>query len=278
MIDFRAYLHNYSLTSPRLIMGILNVTPDSIHDGGLYDQQATALNRLRQLLSGGAHIVDLGAMSSRPGYKPISTEEEIARLSIILEAELPESILFSVDTDKPKVAQYALNHGVQILNDCSGLLQDDMYDLAARTGAPLIVMHRQGVEGQHHNICQEVLDFFQRCLAFGEARGVKRKQFILDPGFGFNKSVSENLELFHGLSNMCRLGLPVLTGFSHKRFIAAASGEPTAQTPGGNLAASAYAIAQGAAILRMHDIDLLPAFITAVQTFWSRGEGELFDG
>ena len=273
MIDFKTYLQNFSPASPRLLMGILNLTPDSFHDGGRYNHRATAKNRLFQLWSGGAHIIDLGAMSSRPGHAPVSAEEEIERLSIVLEANWNESILFSVDTDKPDVAAYALSRGVQILNDCSGLLQEEMYDLAAVTGVPLIVMHRQGLEGQHDDICQEVLEFFQSCIVFGESRGMKREQFILDPGFGFNKDVAENLDLFYGLTKLCRLGLPVLTGFSHKRFISAISGEPASHAYGGNLAAAAYAISQGAAILRMHDVELLPAFMTAAQIFWNKREG-----
>ncbi len=147
MLDIHTYLRNYRPEAAPLLMGILNLTPDSFHDGGRYLQREAALSQLRLLLEGGAHIVDLGAMSSRPGHREISAEAEIARLAVLLE-DLPDPLpLLSVDTDKPEVAAYALAHGVRVLNDCSGRLQPEMYRLAAAHHAPLIVMHRQGEEG-----------------------------------------------------------------------------------------------------------------------------------
>lgn len=268
MFDIFSYLKNFNGNSPCLLMGILNLTPDSFHDGGRYDQKEKALEQLLHLKNNGAQIVDLGAMSSRPGHAFVPAEEEIARLSLLLEQELPDHPLFSVDTDKAEVAAYALEHGVQIINDCSGLLQADMYRLAASSSAPLIVMHRQGEEGRHTDVCREVLDFFRECISFGKRYGVQEQQFILDPGLGFNKNVEENLQLMAALPEFSALGHPVLLGFSHKRFISGISGEPPAQSPGGNLAAAVYGLLHGASILRMHDLELLRPLLQAAAVLW----------
>ena len=268
MFDIFSYLQDFGSQSPGLLMGILNLTPDSFHDGGCYDRPAAAWEQLQRLQADGAHIIDLGAMSSRPGHQEVSAEEEIARLAMLLEHQQGPLPLLSVDTDKPEVAAYALEHGVSIINDCSGLLQEDMFRLAAKKQAPLIVMHRLGAEGQHTDVCAEVLSFFRECLSFGKACGLSEKQFILDPGLGFNKSVGENLQLMSALPELAALQRPLLLGFSHKRFISAISGEPAAQTPVGNLAAAVYSLLHGASILRMHDLALLGPLLRASAALW----------
>ncbi|MDO4733377.1 MAG: dihydropteroate synthase, partial [Bacillota bacterium] len=235
MFDIHAYLRGFSSSSPVLLMGILNLTPDSFHDGGAYVQRDAALSRLRFLQAAGAQILDLGAMSSRPGHSPVSAEEEISRLSLLLSRPVEQAPLLSVDTDKPEVAAYALEHGVGLINDCSGLLQRELYILAARWQVPLVVMHRMGQEGQHGDICREVLDFFRESLSFGKSLGLSEQQFIFDPGLGFNKNYEENLELMKALPAFCGLGRPILLGFSHKRFISHISGEEASHAPGGNL-------------------------------------------
>ncbi|MBQ6807850.1 MAG: dihydropteroate synthase [Firmicutes bacterium] len=268
MFDIFSYLRDFHAASPCLLMGILNLTPDSFHDGACYNQKEKAIEQLLHLRDAGAQIVDLGAMSSRPGHAFVTEEEEISRLALVLEQEIPDRPLLSVDTDKPEVAAYALEQGVQIINDCSGLLQADMYRLAARKAAPLIVMHRQGEEGRHTDICREVQDFFRECIAFGKLYGVQERQLILDPGLGFNKSIEENLQLMAALPEFSGFGLPVLLGFSHKRFVSGISGEPPAQSPGGNLAAAVYGFLHGASILRMHDLELLKPLLQAAAVLW----------
>lgn len=254
---------------PPLLMGILNLTPDSFHDGGAYFSRELALTQLECLQAQGADIVDLGGMSSRPGHQVISAEAEIQRLALLLEALPEQRPLLSVDTDKPEVAAYALAHGVNILNDCSGLLQPEMFRLAAEQDVPMILMHRQGREGEHRDILQEVKDFFQESIRFARRWSVDEKRLILDPGLGFNKDLNENLQLMWGLSELRVFGRPILLGFSHKRFIAAISGEAPGLAPGGNLAAAIYGMQQGASILRMHDLNGLQAMLRAADVLWN---------
>lgn len=237
-----------------LLMGILNITPDSFHDGGRFLDAENAKIQMKRLIDDGADIIDIGAASSRPGHIPVSAEEEWARLAPVLEHAGECPCLLSVDTDKLDVAEKALAAGVDILNYTGGLLDDDIFRLAARTGAPLIWMHRWGEEGSHDDVVAEVEAFFREGIERGLSLGMKREQIILDPGPGFGKNVAENIAVMAAIPRFLAFGCPLLMAFSHKRFIAALSGEEKGNTPLGNLAAAAYCVEQGAHILRLHDL------------------------
>ena len=213
-----------SLERP-LVMGILNITPDSFHDGGCYFDADRAVWQARFLADEGADIIDIGAASSRPGYTPVSAEEELSRLLPVLKALGSEDLpLLSVDTDKVDVAEAAVENGVAIINDTSGDLESGCFDLAAGKGLPLIVMHRKaGVEGR--DIVSEVEDFFKASLVKATEAGLPEELLILDPGLGFNKSIDENNALIDAIPLFKRLGRPLLIGYSHKRFAAAIAGD-----------------------------------------------------
>jgi dihydropteroate synthase len=250
-IPYRArYLSGELDFSRPLIMGIANITPDSFYDGGRYNTPQAAAEHIFAMAAAGADIIDIGGASSRPGHTPLSAEEELKRLLPVLELVAPHSRLpISVDTDKAEVAEAALAAGAAIINDIGGL-KADMAQLAAVSGAPVVLMH-QGGGGSA--IVEAVTDFFRDGLARGQAAGVQREQFILDPGFGFGKDVPENLLLLRHLQDLRLLGRPLLAGVSHKRFIGAASHTGLDGRNAANIAASAWAMARGADIIRTHD-------------------------
>lgn len=236
-----------------LIMGVLNLTPDSFHDGGRYLQPEAAEAQLNRLAAEGADLADLGAMSSRPGHQQLSATAEMERLLPLLRRLDSPPLPLSIDTDKPQVAEVALAHGVSVINDCSGRLQPEIYALAARYQAPLIVVHRQGEAGRHEDMCGEVIGFFQSCRDFALAAGVGEWQLIFDPGLGFNKNRRENLALMAGLPRLTALSRPLLLGYSHKRFLATLSGEQPGNAPLATDAATVYAALQGVHLLRVHE-------------------------
>lgn len=247
-------LYELLQTKRPLLMGVLNITPDSIHDGGCYFSEQAAIAQLDALIAQGADIVDIGGASSRPGHNPVCPEEEWRRLSLVIDFCQQRPVLFSVDTDQLSVAEKALAHGADILNYSGGKLDEEFFQLVAQYGVPMILMHRQGKEGCHENVVEEILTFFQQGIAMGLSLGMKKEQFVLDPGPGFNKDVQENIALMAAIPQFLALGYPLLMAFSHKRFIAALSGEKPGSAPLGNLAAAAFCVDRGAHILRMHDI------------------------
>ena len=239
-----------------LCRGILNVTPDSFHDGGAYLHPADALHRLQQMLVAGVDLIDIGAMSSRPGHQPISAEEEWQRLAPVLRQAVQIcSAPISVDTDKAEVAEAALKAGAAAINYCGGKQDTAIYHLAAEYGVPLIVMHRDGEEGGHAAIVNEVLAFFQASRRTALSVGVAEWQLVFDPGFGFAKNVAENVTLMRALPQLAAAGRPLLAGFSHKRFVAALSGERAGAAPYGNSALSAYCLLHGVHIIRVHEVE-----------------------
>ena len=171
-------LRRPALDGRTLCMGILNITPDSFHDGGAYLQMDKALAQFDLLVEQGADMIDIGGMSSRPGHTKISAQEELQRILPVIERCAERSTIpMSVDTDREEVAAAALSAGVRILNDCSGRLDSPLFALAARTQAPIVIMHRHGVEGRHANIVEEVMAFFSNAMAAARAVGVQDEQF-----------------------------------------------------------------------------------------------------
>ncbi|MCW2283317.1 dihydropteroate synthase [Rhodoblastus acidophilus] len=240
-----------------LIMGILNVTPDSFSDGGRHCDPGAAFLRAKKMVEEGADIIDIGAESTRPGFTPVSAEEEWARLEAPLAAILREGIApVSVDTTKAEIARRAVALGAAIINDVSGLHGEPaLAEVAAESGAALVVMHHCAEADPARDILADMRAFFARALARAEQAGVKRSQVVLDPGVGFGKTFEQNLVAATSAGALkAAFGLPVLVGLSRKRFIGAITGAPTEKRLAGTLAADLAALQAGADIFRVHDV------------------------
>ncbi|MBP3401289.1 MAG: dihydropteroate synthase [Selenomonadales bacterium] len=242
-----------------LVMGILNVTPDSFSDGGKYDTLDTALMHLEELIADGADIIDIGAESTRPygGNKAVSAEEEKARLIPILTEVLKRTTVpVSVDTYKAEVADAALGMGAHIINDVWGLQYDDgeMARVAAKYDAPIVVMHNSHETTYSKDIISDLYTFFRRSIAIGEQAGVRKEQLILDPGIGFAKELAHNMEIMSRLEELHGLGCPLLLGTSRKRFIGEVLDLPADQRVEGTMATVAAGITKGVHIVRVHDV------------------------
>lgn len=243
-------------------MGILNVTPDSFSDGGKFQHLDDAVRRARQLALDGADIIDVGGESTRPDSQPVSLEEELRRVVPIIEALRGEvEVPISIDTTKAEVARQALRAGATIVNDISGLTFDvEMPRVCAESGAGVIAMHIQGTpqtmqKNPHYdNVAEEVRTFLAYRLEALEAAGIERSACVLDPGIGFGKTAQHNLELLAGIPRLRSLGRPVLIGHSRKRFLAKILGRTIDEHSLGTVGISLAAIAQGADILRLHEI------------------------
>ncbi len=232
-----------------LIMGILNITPDSFFDGGQYFSPEQALKQAEQLIAAGADILDIGGASSRPGHSKVAADEELRRIMPIIEKLAPQiKVPISVDSDQPAVVAKALQAGAAIINDIGGL-QAEMAMLAAKTKAPLIIMH----QGQADDIVGAINNFFAERLQFAVQAGIKQNNIILDPGFGFGKDAEHNLQLLNNLGDFNRFGRPLLIGLSNKRFIGAVVDKNSPSRENGNIAASTIAMLKcRESIIRCH--------------------------
>jgi dihydropteroate synthase len=242
-----------------LVMGILNLTPDSFSDGGRHNQLDQAVARARQMVDEGADILDVGAESTRPyGATRISAQEEMNRLLPALEKILAAvNIPVSIDTYKSEVAEQALRMGAHILNDIGGLQQDPaMAELAVKYTVPVVVMHNRQSTESTRDIMGELTDYFRHSLQIGRAAGMSEDQFILDPGIGFGKNSAQNLEVLRRLAELRSLGLPILVGTSRKRFIGEVLGLPVEERVEGTGATVVHSILNGAAIVRVHDVKM----------------------
>ncbi|MGB6322145.1 MAG: dihydropteroate synthase [Xanthobacteraceae bacterium] len=240
-----------------LVMGVLNVTPDSFSDGGRFLDPPAAIEQARRLAAEGADMIDVGAESTRPygGMRPVSPEEERARLGPILPAVATIGIPVSIDTIKASVAAWALEAGATIVNDVWGLQRDtDMARVVAEHGASVIIMHNRETADAHIDIIADVDEFFSRSLEIAWTAGIARDRIVLDPGIGFGKTPEQSMACIAKLEKFHSFGLPLLVGASRKRFIASVTpSEPTARL-GGSLAAHMIAAENGAAIIRTHDV------------------------
>jgi dihydropteroate synthase len=240
-----------------LVMGILNVTPDSFSDGGQYYDPCRAIEQARRMADEGAAIIDVGAESTRPygGAVPVPAEEEMRRLAPVLPAVAALGIPVSIDTMKADVAAWALAAGAAIVNDVWGLQRDrELGRVAATRGAPVVVMHNRQSADPAIDIIADIADFFTRSLAVAERAGIIRENIVLDPGIGFGKTPEQSLAVIARLSQLKRFGLPILVGASRKRFIDKVSPAPPDQRIGGSIAAHVLAVNAGAAIVRTHDV------------------------
>lgn len=245
-----------------LVMGVLNVTPDSFSDGGLYLDPKRAVERAWKMVEEGADIIDIGGESTRPGAEPLPLEEELKRVMPVLEALGPSfPVPMSIDTYKAKVAEEALKAGVSIVNDISGLGFDQkMAEVVARYGAALVIMHIKGtprdmqLNPTYEDVMGEIRAYLRERIEKAEKAGVNPEAIVIDPGIGFGKRLEHNLEIFRRLKELEGLDKPILVGPSRKRFIGEILGVDTDQRLYGTLAAVAFSVLHGAHIVRVHDV------------------------
>ncbi len=243
-------------------MGILNVTPDSFSDGGLYTDPGRAVEHALEMVEAGADIIDVGGESTRPGAEPVPAEEERRRVVPVIRALRRQSdVLISVDSYKAEVARAAVEAGADIVNDISGLgFDEEMPQLLATSGVGLVLMHIKGTPRTmqrnpvYRDVIGEISGYFAERLAKAEEAGISREQVVLDPGIGFGKQLVHNLEILRRLKEFCRLGRPLLVGPSRKSFIGAILDLPPGQRLEGTAAAVALSIAGGADVVRVHDV------------------------
>jgi dihydropteroate synthase len=259
---FRARHFTFTFPRPTLVMGIVNVTPDSFSDGGQFQSPDRAIAHALQLVAQGADILDIGGESTRPGATPVSEAEELRRVLPVIEALAAQVKLpLSIDTMKPAVAQAALAAGASIVNDVAANRTDDvMARWVAASGAGYICMHMQGTprtmqaQPTYTDVVAEVCEFFQTRLARLMAAGLAAEQIIFDPGIGFGKNLEHNLQLLANVRAFTKLGRPLLLGVSRKSFLGQLADAPEAARLPGSLAAAAFAIAEGVQLVRVHDV------------------------
>ena len=246
-----------------LVMGVLNVTPDSFSDGGLFFDARQAVTRALEIQRAGADILDIGGESTRPGARPVSAEEELRRiLPVLQKLRGLLKIPISVDTSKAEVAEAAAAAGAQILNDVTALRRDPrLAEVARRQRLPLVLMHMRGEPRTMQkgpfarDVMRDVTVGLRRAVARARRAGIPKSQIILDPGIGFGKTFEQNFELLARLPELARLGFPLLVGVSRKKFIGEAlGGAPADERRWGTAAAVAASILQGAHIVRVHDV------------------------
>ena len=248
-----------SLERP-LIMGIVNLTPDSFSGDGLAADTQRAVEHARRQIAAGADLIDLGAESSRPGAIPATLDEEITRLLPVLEALADCPVPISVDTYKPEVMRAALAQGAAMINDIFALRRPGALEAVAASDCAVCLMHMQGepLTMQQHpeyaDVVGDVHDFLAGRVAAAGAAGIARDRLVLDPGFGFGKTLDHNLTLLARLDETACAGLPVLAGMSRKSMLGALTGRPVSERLGASVAAALLAAARGARILRVHDV------------------------
>jgi len=248
------------LTRPQ-VMGVLNVTPDSFSDGGDFFLLDRAVGRALQMEAEGAAIVDIGGESTRPGAEPVSVEEEIGRVVPVIEAlQSRLKVPISIDTRKPQVMRAAVRAGAGLINDINALREPGAIEAAVECGTPVCLMHMQGeprtmqTDPRYANVVGEVADFLQKRVSACEQSGLSREKILLDPGFGFGKTVSHNLQLLAQLDTLTRSGLPIVVGLSRKSMIGKLLGlEPGERLPA-SIALAVLAVERGARLVRSHDV------------------------
>lgn len=242
-------------------MGILNVTPDSFSDGGVFFDRDRAVARAVAMVDEGVDIIDVGGESTRPGARPVSAEEEIGRVVPVIAAiKDAVDVPISIDTSKPGVMRAACAAGAGFINDVRALCEPDALDTAATLGVPVCLMHMRGEPGamqdapQYDNVVIEVREFLVARRAAAIAAGIKPEVIVLDPGFGFGKTAAHNLELLRNLRVLGELGAPLLVGMSRKSMIGALTRLPVEQRLHASIALAVMAVCNGAAIVRVHDV------------------------
>jgi dihydropteroate synthase len=279
---FHAWLCSPALSRQTLIMGVLNVTPDSFSDGGQFDNLDTAVAHARCMVEAGAALLDVGGESTRPGSLPVAAQEQVARVIPVVQgiAELRLPVTISIDTTRSDVAAAALDAGAHVVNDISAGRDDPaMLPLVAGRQAPIVLMHMQGtpatmqVDPHYADVTAEVIQFLQSRVAAAVDAGVSRHHVLIDPGIGFGKTVEHNLELLRRLREVCEeTGLPVILGTSRKGFIGRITGEAEpSRRLFGTAATLAWGIANGARVLRVHDVGPMAQVAAMMQAILNGG-------
>ena len=281
--EFAMTWSDYSLRMGRrtMIMGVLNVTPDSFSDGGLFFQNDRAVEQGLAMAREGADIIDVGGESTRPYSEGVSDEEELNRVIPVIEALNREiSIPISIDTCKARVAEEALQAGASIINDISALRVDPgVASVAARAGVPVILMHMKGTPGDmqdnptYESLIPEILDFLRAAVERAMEAGIRREMIILDPGIGFGKTYSHNLEIIRELNQFAILGRPMLLGTSRKAFIGHILGVEPLRRDNGTMATVAACILNGAHIVRVHNVKMASETVKIVDAIRMAGKG-----
>lgn len=243
------------------VMGIVNVTPDSFSDGGRHGTTEAAITHALQLVAEGADVLDIGGESTRPDAQEISEAEELQRVIPVIEALVKQvAIPISIDTSKPNVMRAAVKAGASIINDVFALRRDDALEVAAELNVPVILMHMQGephsmqAAPHYEDAVAEVHSFLTQRIFACEMAGISKKNIVIDPGFGFGKSLEHNLALLAQISRFVELGVPVLAGLSRKSMIGALTGRAVNDRVHGSVAAAIIAVQNGAKIIRVHDV------------------------
>jgi len=252
---------DFDLAKRPLVMGILNVTPDSFSDGGRHHALAFAVDAAEQMVRDGVDIIDIGGESTRPGSPSVPVDEELRRVMPVIYALRELGVPLSIDTCKPQVMREAIIAGADMINDIHGFRIPGALEAVRGSDVGLCVMHMQGTPQDmqagpdYGDVVAEVVAFLRERVAALEAGGVVRERITIDPGFGFGKTVAHNVALLRGISEMQRdLGLPLLAGLSRKSMIGALTGRPVEQRMAGSIGGALAAVAQGARIVRVHDV------------------------
>lgn len=251
----------YTLTFDRpLVMGIVNITPDSFSDGGRFLSREKAIAQAERLIAEGADLLDIGGESTRPGAPPASLQEELDRVMPVLAALSKANLPISVDTQKTAVMAEAIRQGVAMINDVNALQADGAVEICARSTVAVCLMHKKGAPAtmqqapEYRDVVQEVGSFLCERAATCEGAGVARNRIVIDPGFGFGKTVEHNFRLLQQLSTLAAMGYPLLAGFSRKNSLGAVTGRAVEDRLAASVAAALLAAEHGALILRVHDV------------------------
>ncbi|MDD2928763.1 MAG: dihydropteroate synthase [Sideroxydans sp.] len=247
------------LTCPK-VMGIVNVTPDSFSDGGRYDSFSSAIDHAHQLIADGADMLDIGGESTRPGAAEVGEQEELDRVLPVIEGLRGINVPISIDTWKPAVMRAALRAGATMVNDVNALQAEGAIPAVAATGAAVCLMHKQGTpqsmqqRPDYDDVVREVSDFLQQRIAAAVAAGIGQERIVIDPGFGFGKTLAHNIALLRELDSFSALAVPVLAGMSRKSMLGAITGRDVSDRLAASVAAAMLAVQRGASIVRVHDV------------------------
>ncbi|EXB46107.1 dihydropteroate synthase [Acinetobacter sp. 1000160] len=248
------------LSQPQ-VMGILNVTPDSFSDGGQHHQKDQAIQHALQMIEDGASIIDIGGESTRPNASPVALEEELRRVIPVVETLSKYDVIMSIDTSQPEVMRAAVQAGAHIWNDVRALTRPQALETAAELNIPVVLMHMRGEPtnmnqlDQYNDVTEEVIQELQQRLEQAIAVGIKPENIIIDPGFGFAKNARQNFQLLNEFWKLNRMGYPILSGLSRKRFIGEAlNGVPAQERAVGSVTGHLLSLQQGASIVRAHDV------------------------
>jgi len=243
-----------------LIMGVVNVTPDSFSDGGRYATVSQAKEHINQLIVEGADILDIGGESTRPGSRPVDAHEELHRVMPVIEYAVNQNIPVSIDTTKPEIMQVAIQVGISLINDVNALQTPKALETVAASQAMVCLMHKQGqpdtmqVAPEYNDVISDVRAFLKQRVAAVVLAGIAATRIIIDPGFGFGKTLKHNLMLLHQLDQFLPMGFPVLVGISRKSMLGAITGNDVDDRKYASIAAALIAADKGARILRVHDV------------------------